>query len=96
MKYEIVRWFSAMLATLAIGASWGADPLVVYPGSPKVMTPADCAVSYAQAYVLDDLTLDGVDIAVTNANNVQIGGSYSGSTANTPVTVVITNGATMR
>lgn len=94
MKYEIVRWFSAMLATLAIGASWGADPLVVYPGSPKVMTAADCAVSYTQAYVLDDLTLDGADIALTNANNVQIGGSYSGSTANTPVTVVITNGAT--
>ena len=94
MKHEIVRWFSAMLATLAIGASWGADPLVVYPGSPKVMTAADCAVSYAQAYVLDDLTLDGVDIAVTNANNVQIGGSYNNSTASTPVTVVITNGAT--
>ena len=78
----------------ASGVANAADPLVIEPGAPKVMTPADCAVSYAQAYVLDDLTLDGVDIAVTNANNVQIGGSYSDSTANTPVTVVITNGAT--
>ena len=97
MKHEIVRWLSAMLATLAIGASWGADPLIVYAGSPKTMTAADCAVSFEKAYVLDDLTLDGADIAVTNSSTVQIGGYNNdiyGNGATKSVTVVVTNGAT--
>lgn len=97
MKHEIVRWFSTITATLAIGASWGADPLIVYAGSPKTMTAADCAVSYEKAYVLDDLTLDGAAIAVTNSSTVLIGGYNNdiyGNGATKSVTVVVTNGAT--
>ncbi len=45
MKHETVRWFSMVIAGLAIGASWGANPLAVNPASPKVMTAACGAVA---------------------------------------------------
>ena len=100
MKHEIVRWFSAMLATLAVGVSWGDDPLVIEPGSPKVMTESDCAVSYSEVTVLDDLTLDGANgnIMLQSVGNIQIGGQNSDKTlsANSPVMVVVTNGATWK
>ena len=78
----------------ASGVASAADPLVIEPGSPKVMTEADCAVSYTTVTVLDNLTLDGANgnIQLQNNGNIVIGGND----AQSQVAVVITNGATWK
>ena len=87
---------AALVVAAVVSASGIAnadDELFIEPGSPKVMTAADCAVKYTQGFVLDDLTLDGAAIVLTNQNNVQIGGWHSDKGAASAVTIVVTNGA---